>query len=226
MRELANIRYANNSKIESIIQNPNSLIDDFSLYDVISIFGTMNVYRFLLLITILLCGANTAFAQRTEEDEYVESEKKEETQTKIPFKKRLVFGGNLGGSFGTYSYFQINPMVGYKTTDWWVNGIGVNYIYSGSRGYSQHVYGASVWSRAYIYKSIMLHTEYEYLTMNLRTPYGETFSANAPVWLVGGGYQNTAGGIGFGVLILFDLIQHYNSPYANPIIRIGGMIGF
>lgn len=181
----------------------------------------------LLISLFLLFGATSVFSQRTAEDEYVESQKKSETQnTKKPFKDRLVFGGNLGGSFGTYSYFQINPMVGYKVTDWWVNGIGFNYIYSGSRGYSQNTYGPSVWSRAYIYKSIMLHSEFEYLTMNFRNPYGEKFNGNAPVWLAGGGYQNTAGGFRFGILVLFDLIQNYNSPYANPIIRVGGMIGF
>jgi len=182
----------------------------------------------LLISTLLLCSLSiTALSQKTTEEEYVEAEKKKEvSKDKKPIKDRLVFGGNLGGSLGTFSYFQINPMVGYKTTERWVNGIGFNYIYSGSRGYTQNIYGPSIWSRAYVYQGVMLHTEFEYLTLNLRAPNGATFNANAPVWLVGGGYQTTGNGVGFGILVLFDLLQDPNSPYINPIFRVGGMIGF
>ncbi len=177
-------------------------------------------------IGLLFCIMQ-GMAQKQNEEDYVgEPEKTNSAQTKKSWKDRLVFGGNLGGTLGTYSYLQINPTVGYKVTDWWVNGIGLNYIYSGSRGYSQHVYGASAWSRAYIQRSIMLHTEFEYLTLNLRTPMNQNYTGNAPVWLVGGGYQSQGNGFGIGVLVLFDLLQHPNSPYTNPIFRIGGSIGF
>lgn len=184
--------------------------------------------RFLILF-LSLTTIHNCFSQRTSEEEYVEfeeDERQEKENSKTPFKDKLVFGGNLGGSFGTFSYFQINPMIGYKTTDWWVNGIGLNYIYSGSRGYTQNIYGASVWSRAYVFKSAIIHTEYEHLQMRLRAPNGQSFSADAPVWLVGLGYQNTSGGVGFSFMLLYDLIQNPNSPYINPIIRVGGMLGF
>ncbi len=182
----------------------------------------------LLFLLFVVLGTTSVFSQKTTEEEYVEAEKNSESKpkSKTPFKDRLVFGGNLGGAFGTFSYFQINPMVGYKVTDWWVNGVGFNYIYSGSRGFTQNIYGPSVWSRAYVYQGIMLHTEFEYLTLNLRAPNGNSYNGNAPVWLVGGGYQSTSNGIGFGLLVLFDLIQHHNSPYSSPIFRVGGMIGF
>ncbi len=183
----------------------------------------------LLLSILFLCFMSlTVFSQKTTEEEYVENNEKQanEQKERKAFKDRLVFGGNLGGAFGTFSYFQINPMLGYKVTDWWVNGIGFNYIYSGSRGYTQNIYGPSVWSRAYVYQGIMIHTEFEYLTLNLRAPNGDSYNANAPVWLVGGGYQSTGNGVGFGLLVLFDLLQDPNSPYINPIFRVGGMIGF
>lgn len=181
----------------------------------------------ILLTSLLALVSIVSLAQRTTEEEYVESEKKKDSsERKTPFKDRLVFGGNLGGSFGSVSYFQVNPMVGYKTTDWWVNGVGLNYIYAGSRGYTQNIYGASVWSRAYVLENVMLHTEYEYLTMNLRAPNGESYSANAPVWLVGAGYQSNGNGFGLSFMLLYDLIQDPNSPYSNPIIRVGGMFGF
>jgi hypothetical protein len=181
----------------------------------------------LWLLLLICCLPLAHAAQQTSEDEYVSKDKKEDTEKKEtkPFKDRLVFGGNLGGAFGTYSYFQVNPMVGYKLTDWWVSGIGFNYIYSGSRGYSQNIYGPSVWSRAYVFESIVLHTELEYLTMNFQSPRGDSYTNNAPVWLVGAGYQST-GQVRFGFLVLFDLLQDPRSPYSNPIFRVGGLIGF
>jgi hypothetical protein len=178
-------------------------------------------------LLLLLCSLPLVHVAQTNEDDYVsDKDKKEEpTKEKKPFKDRLVFGGNLGGAFGTYSYFQANPMVGYKLNDWWVSGIGFNYIYSGSRGYSQHIYGPSVWSRAYVFESIVLHTELEYLTMNFQTPRGDQYNNNAPVWLVGAGYQSS-GQVRFGIMVLFDLLQDPHSPYTNPIFRVGGLIGF
>lgn len=152
--------------------------------------------------------------------------RKDSSQKSYSLKERLIFGGNIGGSLGTYSYFQINPLVGYRITDRLGAGVGFNYIYSGSRGYAQHVYGPSAWSRFYPMKNIILHTEFEYLTMSLRTPTQTTYSANAPVWLVGGGYQTSGSKLNFGILILYDLIQDPQSPYSNPILRVGGMIGF
>lgn len=179
-----------------------------------------------LWLILLLCSLPLVHsAQQSGDDDYVPTAKQAEPAKATSFKDRLVFGGNLGGAIGTYSYFQVNPMVGYKLTDWWVSGVGFNYIYSGSRGYSQHIYGPSVWSRAYMFENILVHTEFEYLTMNFQTPHGDGYTNNAPVWLVGAGYQNS-GPVRFGILVLFDLIQDPRSPYSNPIFRVGGLIGF
>jgi hypothetical protein len=168
-----------------------------------------------------------ALSQKTEEDDYAsQSKKAEEPKKKIPFNDRLLFGGNFGGFFGAVSYVQINPMVGVKMNNWWVNGVGVNYIYTGGSGVRQHVYGASVWSRAYAFKSVFLHTEYEQLLRTASDQFGNNYRANVPVWLVGGGYQDNAGRLGLSILILYDLIQDPNSPYNMPIFRVGGLIGF
>lgn len=186
----------------------------------------MKMARIFLLLALLGSSA-FCIAQKTEEDEYAtDASKKKEPKKVVPFKDRLVYGGNFGGYFGTFSYFQINPMVGYKTTNWWVNGVGVNYIYSGGRGINQSIYGASLWSRAYVYKSLMLHSEFEMLSLDAKNSYGQRFHDTVPVWLVGGGFQNNSGGIGLSVLFLYDLIQDPNSPYSSPVFRIGGLIGF
>ena len=165
--------------------------------------------------------SNIVFGQKTTEDEYATTQKKEETKKDKPlFKERLTFGGNLGGYFGTNSFFQVNPMVGYKMNDWWVNGIGFNYMYFSQGPYNASIYGASVWSRAYIAQRFLIHTEFENLNLP-RYINVDGGRENVPVWLIGAGIQTN----GFGVMILYDVIGDPRSPYSTPIFRIGGMFG-
>jgi hypothetical protein len=181
----------------------------------------------MLCLTILLLISYCSTAQKTEDDDYAGTPSVEKpVPQKIPFNERLVFGGNFGGFFGPVSYLQINPMVGVKMNKWWINGVGLNYIYTGGSGVRQHVYGASVWSRAYAFKSVFVHTEYERLLRTASDQFGNNYRANVPVWLVGAGYQDNAGRLGLSILVLYDLIQDPNSPYSMPIFRIGGLIGF
>jgi hypothetical protein len=118
-----------------------------------------------------------------------------------------------------------NPMIGYKTRDWWVNGVGMNLTYVSSGGYSETMYGGSIWSRAYIKRAFIAHSEFELLRREASDQFGNEFSVNVPIWLVGAGY-NSGGRIGFSAMILYDLIQDPNSPYSNPVFRVGGLFGF
>jgi hypothetical protein len=107
----------------------------------------------------------------------------------------------------------------------WVNGIGVNYIYTSVGGYSENIYGGSIWTRAYIQKALIAHSEFEVLRREASDQFGNSASATVPVWLVGAGY-NSGGRVRFSAMIMYDLIQDPNSPYNNPIIRLGGLFGF
>ena len=188
------------------------------------LFLTMRLPAFIILLLIL--NTTHSYAQKTTEEDYATSAaKKENTQPEIPFRDRLVFGGNFGGAFGATTFFQLNPMIGYRTNEWWVNGVGLNYFYVSQGGISQSNYGASVWSRAYVLKTIIAHTEFEMLRREASNRYGNMASVNVPVWLVGAGY-NSGGRIGFSAMIMYDLIQDPNSPYSNPIFRVGGLFGF
>jgi len=60
-----------------------------------------------------------------------------------------------------------------------------------------------------------------------RSPDGILGRTNFPIWMVGGGYSSPPGsGLGFQLLILWDVIGDINSPYSNPIIRGGVSVGF
>lgn len=175
----------------------------------------------VISLGLLLLLQGIVYCQKTSDDEYAPSKlqvgKKEE---KPPFKDRLTYGGNLGGYFGVNSFFQVNPMIGYKMNDWWVNGIGINYMYFSQGPYSASIYGASVWSRAYIAQQFLIHTEFE----NLNVPRYINVDGgreNVPIWLVGAGIQTN----GFGVMVLYDVIGDPRSPYSTPVFRIGGMFG-
>lgn len=188
---------------------------------------TSYVGKAVIMLLLLLTLSQVASAQKTDDDYATDqSVKSPNEKPKPPFTERLVFGGNLGGYFGNQTFVQINPMVGYKTTSWWINGVGLNYMYVSSRNYSQSVYGASVWSRAYAFRSLFAQTEFEMLKLTARNPLNETFRANVPVWFVGGGYQSTGQGFGLSIMMLYDVIQDPNSPYSTPVFRIGGLFGF
>ena len=188
------------------------------------LFLTMRFSTILLLA--LLSLASPVGAQRTTEEDYASSSiKNQSPEAKIPFRDRLVFGGNMGGFFGNPTYLMANPMIGYRMNDWWLNGVGLNLTYISSGGYRETMYGSSLWSRAYIVKTIIAHTEFELLRREPSDQFGRNQAFNVPVWLVGAGY-NSGGRIGFSAMIMYDLIQDPNSPYSNPIFRVGGLFGF
>lgn len=176
--------------------------------------------RIILTISCFLF-LSAASAQKTTEEDYTSGSEKIKTE-KSPgsFRERLTFGGNLGGYFGQNTFVQINPMIGYKMNDWWVNGIGLNYMYFSQGPYNASIYGASIWSRAYIAQKFMIHTEFENLNMP-RYINVKSDRENVPVWLIGAGIQTN----GIGILVMFDAIGDPRSPYTSPIIRIGGMFG-
>jgi hypothetical protein len=132
----------------------------------------------------------------------------------------------LGGSFGNPSYFQLNPMVGYRTTPWWINGIGLNYTYFSTNANRGNIYGASVWTRATVFKTLFAHSEFEMLKLRAFDNTGITAEATVPVWLVGAGYNSGGSRLRLSAMIMYDLIQDPNSPYNQPMIRIGGLFGF
>jgi hypothetical protein len=184
-------------------------------------------FSIFLLFTLAFLGTNL-HAQKTTEDDYASSSstKRETIQAKTPFRDRLVFGGNMGGFLGNPTYLMANPMIGYRMNDWWVNGVGFNLTYLSSGGYQEVMYGSSLWSRAYIKKTIIAHTEFELLRREAQDQFGNRAAVDVPVWLVGAGYNSGGGRIGFSAMIMYDLIQDPNSPYSNPIFRIGGLFGF
>lgn len=178
----------------------------------------------IFLFVLALLSANSGFTQLTEDNK----------KPKKSFGERLFFSGGLGLTFGDVTYIDISPQVGYKITDEFGAGVGVTYIYYSvnqqNYKWSTSIYGGSIFARYNILEQVVLYSEYQILNVDAlisRNPDGLGGRTNVPIWLVGGGYSSPPGsGLGFQLLVLWDLIGDVNSPYSNPVIRGGISVGF
>jgi hypothetical protein len=173
----------------------------------------------LISLTLLTCGT-FASAQYVEERASHISEES--------FAERLVFGGGLGANFGTgFTIVDVSPMIGYQLTDRLIPGVGLNYTYYRLGNQSFSIYGGSVWTRYMIADNFFAHTEYQQLNLPFYNFNNERVRAWVPMWLAGGGYHSGRGsGLGFSIMVLWDLIGDPRSPFQNPLVRGGVMMGF
>ncbi|MFM7730707.1 MAG: hypothetical protein ACKO6L_06695 [Flavobacteriales bacterium] len=176
--------------------------------------------RLIILVLFIGCITTQNLCAQNNAD-YVPEQKTNTPKLTSTFRDRLVFGGNFGGYFGQSSYFQVNPMVGYKINDFWITGVGANYTYSQFNNSQLSMYGTSVWTRVLLSDMFLLHSELEQLRYQATDlTMGGTFGAKVPVWFVGAGYQQN----GASIMILYDIIQDPLSPYPTPVIRVGGLL--
>ena len=153
-------------------------------------------------------------------------------------KDRLFTGGNLGLQFGTYTVVDISPVIGYFITDKISFGTGATYQYYQYKDkvypafdFKTNIYGAKLFSRFYIIPSVFVHAEYE--ALNLETAYFDPTHLRHSTdrfWvhsvLLGGGYKQAIGEYSsINIMLLYNINETVDSPYRNPIIRMGFDIG-
>lgn len=155
---------------------------------------------------------------------------------KIPFKERLVYGGNLGLQFGTVTYVDISPTIGYKVTEKFHAGVGATYIYYSEKyplsngqtyTYKTDIYGGKVFTRYYVLENLFLHHETEILNLEVYDLLNDKVERkNILSPLLGAGYiQRFGESSGLYLMVLFNLNETPDSPYTNPIIRMGLSFG-
>lgn len=85
------------------------------------------------------------------------------------FMDNVFIGGNLGLQFGTVTFADISPLVGYRFTKKISAGIGVTYQYYHYKDryydFETNVYGGRVFGRYNFTDYLFGHLEYEYLNM-------------------------------------------------------------
>ena len=165
-------------------------------------------------------------------------------RNKTPFSDKLMFGGGFGLQFGTLTLIDLSPVVGYRVTDRLETGIGLTYKYyryknrwydNAGQGYDlkSHIYGGSVYVRYHVLKNVFVHTEFEQLkyryTQYYNTSSGlarEKETANISSLFIGGGLkQPISQNSYFFIMALWNLTETSMSPYNNPIIRMGVILG-
>jgi hypothetical protein len=165
------------------------------------------------------------------------SERKETQKTRSTFRENLFIGGNFGFQFGSVTFVDISPLVGYRVFKDLSLGLGITYQYLDweTRGgrFTTHTFGGRVFARYIIWKGIMAHAEFEMLNLDCFDEDHYRLSGEFRVareWVPGalfgaGYYQRLGGRAGITALILFNALQSDCTPYANPVIRIGFNLG-
>ncbi len=160
-------------------------------------------------------------------------------------RDRFFLGGNFGLQFGTVTLLEVSPQLGYYITPRLAAGAGIRYeFYKDSREYfpfvpyQTHIYGGSIFGRYTLIKNlretiglnldsqIFAQTEYEILSLERKyfeaIPSGLEGRFPLHSVLVGGGlFQPIGRKSGIVLMALWNLNQTANSPYSNPIVRIG-----
>jgi hypothetical protein len=157
-----------------------------------------------------------------------ESAKPEKKKDQFNLKNNLVFGGNVGLSFGNITYVQASPLVGVKIKPDWTAGVGLDYVFYGTQGFrNQNLYGGSLWSRYFIKDNFFITSQYQVINRELFAPKEGYYRTNVNLLFLGGGVLlGDRNGLSMTISGMYDIIEDPNSPYTNPVIRIGTAIGF
>jgi hypothetical protein len=147
-------------------------------------------------------------------------------------------------SFGSSTYIDIAPMVGYHVLDRLALGLGPHYIYQSYNAspsvlydYQTHSYGlkgfirfslitnAEEWLPIKLFSELFAHFEYEGLSLE-KAYYVPPFTEEGRYMyhgiLLGGGLSQRVGihnSVTF--TVLWDINELTISPYTNPVFRVG-----
>ncbi|HSC53458.1 MAG TPA: hypothetical protein VLC98_07560 [Phnomibacter sp.] len=191
-----------------------------------------------LAALLLLCfSGSLLYAQQ--DSSYVDAPVQEANEKKFD-PSRLVFGGNIGATFGDYTFIQVSPQVGYAFNQYFTAGAGINFVFSSEKyrdyngnelyKYEYGYAGLNLFARAFPVRFLMVSAQPEVnynwgrIKYNLpNTPDQKLDDIFIPSLLLGAGVVIPAGGKGgMMVSIQYDVIQHERSPYGtNAFINFG-----
>lgn len=186
-----------------------------------------------VVLICLLCLSHLLSAQETNTGD-------EPNPRKGFQKERLFTGGGATINFGTgVTVLGASPILGYRITDSWSAGVGVSAMYfrqvfvNGAE-FSTFFYGGNAFTRLQLLNvpsigSVFAQSEFHVINTDAYDQLnGRSLGRrNIPVWLIGGGLRQRLGNRMSGLFtILWDVIDDPNSPYINPFINFGVVVGF
>lgn len=192
----------------------------------------------IVLTVVVFFMVYISYAQQTDttqnmQPKYQEQQKIEKQQKPKADFKRIIYGGSVGFSFGSYTSIRIYPMIGYRITPKLSTGLKFQYEFSkyhtGNQEYSYHNYGASIFTRFRFIPQAYIHAEYNYMSYETYTVTNENGRYNVPFLFLGGGFVQRLGASAYAYAeILFDVLNDKNSPYNEwaPFYTVGVSVGF
>lgn len=139
---------------------------------------------------------------------------------------RVTVGGGVGLSFGSQTYINVSPEIGYYLIDKvLITGVGFSYIYYEvpEVSYKTNVYGGKIFGEFLMPKTpLVAHSEVEvlnydaYVSPGVTTPRTET-----NLWLGGGIRQQISPRSFLSIIALWNLNEDANSFTTSPVIRGG-----
>ena len=148
-------------------------------------------------------------------------------------------------SFGSRSYVEVAPMVGYHVSDRLAVGLGPHYIYQSQKAtsfypysYHTHVFGLKSFARfalithaeeflpINLFSDLFVHVEYEGMSLEKKYYYAPTYPENGRfiyhAFLLGGGFNQRVGPYSsISLMVLWNVNESSSSPYSNPVFRVG-----
>ena len=145
------------------------------------------------------------------------------------FGERISFGGNFGLGFGSITYVNLSPRIGYKFTEEFTGGLGYIYQYISydksvyGFPFQSTTYGGSVFGRYRFLETFFATAEFQSLNLpKFDLDLNQRGRIDIPVLFVGGGYLQAIGEKSYiSFSVLYDIIDNRYSPYQNPVIQIG-----
>ena len=171
---------------------------------------------------------------------FVQAQEQEEEEPKKGFDtSKLFIGGNLGLGFGSSStYINVSPQLGYRFSNFFAAGAGVNFIYSRwkYRSYDVEketygVAGLNVFGRVYPiqYIVVQLQPELNYVWYKQETIFDTDYKSRdvVPSLLAGLGGAIPTGRVGAMIIMAqYDLLHSSKTPYGDQVFfSIGYNVG-
>jgi hypothetical protein len=159
---------------------------------------------------------------------------------KMTLRDRIYFGGDFSLMFGTVTFIEVSPVIGYRITPRFSSGIGATYQYYREKTIvntiiKSHIYGGRTFAKYIflkdlnefiplgIHAGLLGYCEYEFLNLeSFFSPLHESGRFWLHSFYTGGGLELPVGRRSrMNLLVLFNLNDTGESPYTNPVVRIG-----
>ncbi len=185
----------------------------------VSIHAQEEIYEPAQVIESPVSTAESTSAKKLVKDKVVENT---DAQSSVAKRKerlqRIRIGPNIGLQFGTFTYINISPTVGYMVIRKRLElGGGPIFIYqrykfSTADVFSFFVYGVDIYARGYLWKGLYLESRYDVVNK----PSYEDFSRRIFVnhLLLGLGYSTAIGKVGsFNISAVYNVLNNRESIY-------------